>query len=281
MSFSDAAGGLCAGVTGTLIGYPLDTVKTRMQTSASPLSMFAVGGGILKREGAKAFYKGVATPLLSLSVLSTLNFTCYSYLKSSFSDPASGRAGPLGILSAGALCGPVAAVFSTPEHLLKTKLQVDNAAASPRFTRGSLHAARLLVGEGGARALYVGAASNLVRESVFLSTYFLSYETLKAKLSPAVGLSAIPVAGGLAGALGWFVSYPLDCVKSNVMVNGGGRMLEVGRSILREKGVAGLYSGLSPSIARSFLVSGSRFSAYELGKRVYERAFPDPNHRRQ
>jgi solute carrier family 25 carnitine/acylcarnitine transporter 20/29 len=30
------------------------------------------------------------------------------------------------------------------------------------------------------------------------------------------------------------------------------------------RGVRGLYSGLAPSLARAFVVSGSRFSAYEF-----------------
>ena len=35
---------------------------------------------------------------------------------------------------------------------------------------------------------------------------------------------AVPLAGGLSGAVGWFVSYPLDCVKAQVQGarSGGG-----------------------------------------------------------
>ncbi len=27
---------------------------------------------------------------------------------------------------------------------------------------------------------------------------------------------SIPVAGGFSGAIGWFISFPLDCIKSNI-----------------------------------------------------------------
>lgn len=40
--------------------------------------------------------------------------------------------------------------------------------------------------------------------------------------------------------------------------------LSVGRALLAKSGVRGLYSGVTPSLLRAFLVSGSRFSAYEL-----------------
>ena len=87
---------------------------------------------------------------------------------------------------------------------------------------------------------------------------------------------SIPVAGGVSGALAWLVSFPLDCIKANVQ----GQRLEgapategsprdrvtaasAARAIFRAKGLLGLYMGVGPSIARAFIVSGSRFSAYE------------------
>jgi solute carrier family 25 carnitine/acylcarnitine transporter 20/29 len=40
--------------------------------------------------------------------------------------------------------------------------------------------------------------------------------------------------------------------------------------ILKTRGVASLYSGLAPSVFRAFLVSGSRFSAYEFAMRMFD-----------
>ena len=122
---------------------------------------------------------------------------------------------------------------------------------------------------------------------------------------------AVPLAGGTSGCLAWFLSYPLDCVKSNLQgrhlvapkpsdtpssYSSGsssrsssgslarGRNLagaaspqssgwnapskpsawSVARHLVAMRGVRGLYSGLAPSLARAFVVSGSRFSAYEF-----------------
>ena len=77
---------------------------------------------------------------------------------------------------------------------------------------------------------------------------------------------AIPVAGGLSGAMSWFISFPLDCIRAGVQ---GQRMppgkgaFQVCRELIQTRGIRGLYAGSSASIARAFLVSGSRFSAYE------------------
>ena len=35
-------------------------------------------------------------------------------------------------------------------------------------------------------------------------------------LDKLVSKVSIPIAGGISGAVGWFISFPLDCVKSNI-----------------------------------------------------------------
>lgn len=54
--------------------------------------------------------------------------------------------------------------------------------------------------------------------------YFLSYEWLSRKmnaesLSGAAGAAAVLTAGGMAGTASWFVSYPIDVIKSRLQVN--------------------------------------------------------------
>eukprot|EP00457_Paulinella_chromatophora_P010866 gb/GEZN01010985.1/.p1 GENE.gb/GEZN01010985.1/~~gb/GEZN01010985.1/.p1 ORF type:complete len:302 (+),score=29.12 gb/GEZN01010985.1/:116-1021(+) len=274
----EATGGFCAGVVGTVIGFPLDTIKTRMQTShsrlstyaplsSSPPGLFSLGRTILREEGLRGMYKGVAAPLVSLTLLNTLNFSSYGFFRVYF-----GASHGFDIRNglAGACAGPIAALISTPEHMLKTQMQLDNVGA--RRYHGSLHAARCLIREHGFRSLYLAHGINTAREGVFLATYFLGYETLSYSLHTHLGfpsLFAVPFAGGLSGALGWLVSFPLDCIKAGVQ---GQRLdqvklreieqVAVARKLLADPGK--LYAGLTPSLLRAFLVSGSRFSAYEL-----------------
>jgi len=48
----EAIGGLAAGVTGTVIGYPLDLVKTRMQTGIGGKGgIMSIGFGIVRQGG--------------------------------------------------------------------------------------------------------------------------------------------------------------------------------------------------------------------------------------
>ena len=201
-----------------------------------------------------------------MSILNTLNFTSYNHFKRVFGGSNDSLSGIFWCSMAGVVAGPIASAVSTPEHLLKTQMQIDNTSPKPKYTGGSLNALRSISATHGFRAVYLGHASNTVRESCFLGIYFGCYEFCRSCLPD--WKVAVPVAGGLAGAAGWVGSYPLDCIKANIQgslgVEGRG-ILETGKDILRERGIKGLYSGLGPSLMRAFLVSGTRFSAYEAG----------------
>ena len=164
--------------------------------------------------------------------------------------------------------------------------------SSGRFNN-SLHCAKSLVSSHGIPILYTGHAINTVREAAFVGAYFFCYEGYKREFhsliqrlevitslrsdnsrSDSVATSlAIPMAGGCAGATAWAFTFPLDCVRAGVQgqiipLQPSLKLQKVGavetlKSLLETKGVTGLYSGVSPSIARALLVSGSRFSAYE------------------
>lgn len=262
----EALGGLAAGILGTIIGFPLDLIKTRMQTGKHPSKgILSTGRSILQQEGIVQMYKGVIPPLISLTILNTFTFTAYSFFQQTYGAQR-GWDWKNGL--AGATCGPFAATVSTVENLLKTQLQVDTA----RRFRGTWDCVVQLTQQRGVGVVYSGHGINTLREMTFLQTYFFVYEGLREELMRRArsdsGTWAIPVAGGLSGAVAWTVSFPLDCVRAGVQgrkdLGTPLRAMDVFRDLIQRKGVRGLYAGVSPSIARAFLVSSSRFSAYEM-----------------
>ncbi|KAL7482081.1 hypothetical protein ACHAW6_007775 [Cyclotella cf. meneghiniana] len=321
----EAIGGFAAGVVGTLLGFPLDLVKTRMQTqdvSSSPkskLSPLSLLRHILKTEGVSSLYKGVGPPLLSLSIVNTLSFTSYSYFRQNHfhgTDEWDYRNALSGMMGA-----PLFGLVTTPENFLKTQMQLDNVQDERARIRkkigqveysgsestqklrgrfsGSWHCAKTLVSSHGLTVLYTGHVINTIREAAFVGMYFYCYEGYKCefkrlistaeKLSGGVSYSssadsacesnvcesyaaslAIPMAGGCAGATSWAFTFPLDCMRAGVQgqpisgehIHKQGA-LETLKQLWQTKGITGLYAGVGPSIARAFLVSGSRFSAYE------------------
>ena len=115
----EALGGLSAGIVGTVIGFPLDLVKTRMQTGGNEVaskSIFSVAGSIIRTEGLLAMYRGITPPLISLSILNTITFTQYTY----FREVYSGKPGwDIRNGLAGMSCSIAAGVVSTVENLVK------------------------------------------------------------------------------------------------------------------------------------------------------------------
>lgn len=269
----EALGGLSAGVIGTVIGYPLDVIKTQLQTgqsTASSRGLLGTGLHIVRHEGISSLYRGIAPPLISLSILNTLTFASYSYFQKLYGAHR-GRWDWKNAAS-GASFGPIAACISTVENLIKTQMQVDRGRSQRRYA-SSWDCFRKLASQKkhhipGA-LVYTGHGVNTLREMTFMFTYFYCYEGLRTELGHTKNAPkwVIPVAGGLSGAIAWFISFPLDCVRAGVQgrrdLMDKGHAVQVFRDLIVTKGVKGLYSGVVPSIVRAFIVSGTRFSAYE------------------
>lgn len=264
--------------------YFIGSIKTRMQTQVSAnglpkVNIRHVAFQMYSEGGLLGFYRGLAAPLLSLVILNTMTFSTYASLKERFGvardTTVFGPGENLRVALAAASVGPIAAIVSTPFEMVKTQMQLNLKLASIStepavVSRSSFIHASSLVRQFGFRMLYLGHGVNTVRETLFLASYFIVYENTKTVFSSILPHSlAVPFAGGISGATGWFVTFPLDCVKANIQgrdLRHGNHSsaLSVARHLLNSRGIFGLYSGLLPSIARAFLVSSSRFSAYEF-----------------
>ena len=252
---------------------------------------------LVKTDGILGMYRGLGPPVCMMMLMNAVNFTAFGALRTRFAGDAPAGWGTdrpwidWRIVAAGVAVGPLCAAISTPFELVKLQLQLDGAnrggsgnAAGGRGPReyarrryaNSLDAARQLHARFGPRVFYLGWGVNATRECVFHAVFFSTYEHLVHGFREDAGFSphaATACAGGVAGAAAWAGNLPLDCVKSGVqgqcLGNGGwdGRRGKVGtmeavREVLRRGGALGFFSGATPSIARSFIVSGSRFTAF-------------------
>jgi solute carrier family 25 carnitine/acylcarnitine transporter 20/29 len=188
----DLVAGTLSGVLGTVVGHPLDTIKVRLQTQARGGSMGALSCArqIYRQEGLGSFFKGLSSPLASLTFLNMMSFTVYGqfnlllakallpWADTPYKRPL--RTGSFFVAGAGV--GAVAGLFSTPFEMVKVRMQLDSASGRvPRFT-GSWHCARTLAREQGIRVLYTGFSVNFVREMIFCAAYFGTYELAKRAL---------------------------------------------------------------------------------------------------
>lgn len=216
--YSELCAGFSAGVIGTVLGFPLDSLKTRMQTTSSSsgekISITKAGRIIYKEGGIYGFYRGIGSPLLALTILNTLNFSTYAYYRDKLNvNEENIEKGKFEykVTIAASLVGPLSSMISTPFELVKTQMQLDLAnskSGKPNFNN-SLHAAYSLAKRFGISSLYIGHGVNTLREVVFLGTYFTVYEHMKVSLSKIMGMKSynsknsssksivIPLAGGM------------------------------------------------------------------------------------
>jgi len=233
--------------------------------------------------------------MVNLTVLNTLSFGTYAFLREQVKTHLAGgeELNAFHYALAGIGVGIGSVPVSTPFELVKVRLQLDNVRE--KRLKGSFHCMRDLVSRYGPRSLMCGTVVNGWREVIFCAFYFSIYETIKKQVSYFVpgrdGHSpmAIMLGGGFAGVAGWLSSFPLDVIKSiiqachyftiffqpvaNIQLNQAQefstpykprlKIVNVAKSIWKEKGLRGFYSGITPSLVRAFLVSGIRFSAYE------------------
>ncbi|KAJ2883063.1 hypothetical protein H4R27_003026 [Coemansia aciculifera] len=134
------ASAITAAVTGMLVGYPFDSLKTRMQTYHYP-SLLACARKSIAEEGVRGLYRGLLPPLLTASAAKSLSFSVFEETKHWLRrhDPFATQQAPFGLanfqrktvgsvaLSAGvsgSISGAVIAVLCCPLELIKVQMQL-------------------------------------------------------------------------------------------------------------------------------------------------------------
>lgn len=277
------AGGL-AGTSVDLALFPIDTLKTRLQ---SPHGFLAAGGF-------RGVYRGVMAAAAGSSPGAALFFGTYETMKPQIAKLQNKYLGDaaspaLTHMVAASIGEAAACMVRVPTEVVKSKMQT-NAAGSSTLTS----TLKLVLSEKDGRAfassvfggLYRGYGMTLLREVPFAFIQFPLYERLKVEWGKAQGHETSPwqaaACGSVSGGIAAGLTTPLDVVKTRLMLgsdkNGvpykGGR--DVVQRLINEEGSAVLLSGIQPRVMwisiggfvffgayesyRSFLMSGSYLS---------------------
>jgi solute carrier family 25 (mitochondrial carnitine/acylcarnitine transporter), member 20/29 len=209
--------GYAAGVCGTLIGHPLDSIKVWIQTKSS-----------LQRHSLQCLYRGVSVPLVTVGFIQCINFGIYdASLRLLLSDQqpppgySAADASPLShVIAASILAGCGLATITSPLLICKTQQQT-----RPVSMRQACHDVLHGMGTSSAprySAFFTGFRLHFVTEVVSRAIYYGCYETFKRQLvsqstrrhhHPAT-VGERMMAASLAGIITWTVIYPLDVWRS-------------------------------------------------------------------
>ncbi|CAF1377021.1 unnamed protein product [Didymodactylos carnosus] len=122
----------------------------------------------------------------------------------------------------------------------------------------------------GIRGLFRGLTSTWIREVPGYFFFFGGYELTRSLLMSKdgrktdIGFVKIWISGGMAGITFWIIMYPCDVIKSRQQVFTTNKsFLNYTLTIIRNEGLVTLYSGLMPTLIRTFFATGALFITYE------------------
>ncbi|XP_022151316.1 calcium-binding mitochondrial carrier protein SCaMC-1-like isoform X1 [Momordica charantia] len=177
------AGGVAGAVAQTAI-YPLDLLKTRLQTFSCEGGKVPKLGKLTKdiwvHEGPRVFYKGLVPSLLGIIPYAGIDLTAYETLKdvSKTYILHDGDPGPLVQLACGTVSGALGATCVYPLQVIRTRMQAQSS------NKGAAHQGmsdvfwQTLKHEGYC-GFYKGLLPNLLKVVPAASITYLVYERMK------------------------------------------------------------------------------------------------------
>ncbi|KAF2467097.1 mitochondrial carrier [Lindgomyces ingoldianus] len=286
----------------TFVAYPLDSVKTRLQAYKFHSFSDCVRQ-TYRTEGFHGFWRGVWSPLASITLVRTVSFSIYQKSKYALDEwiyRATGSS-PLVIANtrdalptlstiacfglAGATAGAVITTIACPFELTKLSAQIsvlmadtkdsdhkNDAVRKSYQNLGTFRTAQKLIQHRGYMGLYSGFHLHMLRDTIGTGIYFVTYESAKQLLANARGASpttplAVVIAGGLCGLVSWACIFPIDTAKSiyqrNCLISGKDKANRPKIQFFNPR----MYRGLGVSMSRSCVVNAIFFSAFEFSKK--------------
>ena len=242
--------------------YPIDTLKTRLQSSAG----FARSGGF------SGIYKGVGSAFVGSAPGAALFFVTYERCKTllmqaRLADDDDGLVGssngraiwrrwsePVDHMIAGSVGEVAACAVRVPTEVIKQRAQASQHPSSWAALRGILGQTRSRGLVHVWRELYRGWAVTVLREVPFTMIQFPLWEAMKAWRRRDTGFDTVSglesgLFGSVAGAVAAGITTPLDVLKTRMMLAAEKeRTFAMLFHILRRSGPTAFFAGIGPRV---------------------------------
>ncbi|XP_066253428.1 S-adenosylmethionine mitochondrial carrier protein homolog [Euwallacea similis] len=264
MLWSAFLGGGAAGLFVDIVLFPLDTLKTRLQSEK----------GFRNSGGFKAIYKGLAPQVVGSAPQAAFFFITYESIKH-YSEPlVPKQAMPLVYMFGASVAEVMACLVRVPMEVAKQRKQTSIAYKS---------SIRILMEaykhEGFFKGVYRGFGSTIMREIPFSIIQFPTLEFCKSfymsKFKNNIPLDSweVAVCGSIAGGVSAAITTPLDVVKTRIMLadrraakSGSLTFTKTFHKVLKKDGVKGLFAGVIPRTLWIFLGGYIFFGSYDFAK---------------
>ncbi|KYQ90883.1 mitochondrial substrate carrier family protein [Tieghemostelium lacteum] len=274
--------------------YPLDLIKSKMQTSTSTTNM-SVGSAlkdIYKTQGVMGLFKGLSSPLVASAIIGSTQFGVFEGTYDILLHRQWIHSETVNLVVAGAASGFVQSFIATPVDVIKIRMQLQGGDHG--HSGSNIQTAKSIVSEAGYRGLYRGLGATMYRDVPGLAVFFTSYEMLKRQLGvtgghgggsssgvehsteedigSSGGFLKILASGGLAGVLYHSSTHMFDVCKtliqSDIKREKYQGTFDCLKKVYQTYGVRGLFKGFQPTVMKSFLSNAVGFYVYELIKHI-------------
>ncbi|XP_063167340.1 mitoferrin-1 isoform X1 [Candoia aspera] len=286
--------GAVAGILEHTVMYPVDSVKTRMQSlqpdpKAQYRSVFEALRKIVRTEGIWRPLRGINVTVFGAGPAHALYFACYEKMKRTLSDIIQhGGNSHLANGMAGSMATLLHDGVMNPAEVVKQRMQMYN---SPYKT--VMECIRTVHRTEGLGAFYRSYTTQLTMNVPFQAIHFITYEFTQEQINPQRQYNPLShiVSGAVAGAVAAAATTPLDVCKtllntqenmvlSSVNISGHlSGMANAFRTVYQLGGVSGYFKGVQARVIYQMPSTAIAWSVYEffkyiLTKRQLEKGAP-------
>lgn len=276
--------GTLGGIATVYTGQPLDTIKVKMQMFPELYkNALRCGYETYKNDGIyRGLYAGTVPALAANVSENAVLFFSYGLCQKAMANINKKK--DVSELNSfqNALSGSGAAFFASlvlcPTELVKCRLQ--SAREISNTSIGPMKLVKDIFKKSGIRGFYHGIVPTFAREMPGYFFFFGTYELTRSLMTPKnktkddIGIVKTAICGGLGGVSLWVSIFPADVVKSRIQIDSHSALAKGGflnalYTIFKNEGIAALYSGLGPTVIRSFIATGALFVTVEESKKFF------------
>lgn len=177
---------------------------------------------------------------------------------------------------AGFFSGMVTSIFFVPFDNVRIRLLCEKAGIPSSLSRlyiGNWSTFSKIIKHEGLRGLFVGFQLSVIKESLATGIYFSHFEYTSNLLNRYqkknnFKLFKTFISGAAAGIMNWIITLPFDVLRTRLIskiMNSKHQISAVvlGKKILKDEGVSGLYKGFNVIMLRAMIVNGVALTLFE------------------
>ncbi|KAH6761407.1 Mitochondrial substrate carrier family protein [Perilla frutescens var. hirtella] len=172
--------GACAGVSSTLVTYPLELVKTRLTIQREVYNgVFDAFVKILKEGGLPELYRGLTPSVIGVIPYAAANYCAYDTLRKVYKKIfKEEKIGNIETLLIGSAAGAISSTATFPLEVARKHMQV-GAVSGRQVYKNVLHALASILEQEGIQGLYRGLGPSCVKLVPAAGISFMCYEACK------------------------------------------------------------------------------------------------------